>query len=72
MIAYIVLVSDVETSFTSLKTGSQIGQGRRELRFLGVVDKATMFMQVQAAGQLRQAGKIGPSGAHLSLPIASK
>jgi hypothetical protein len=24
-----VLVSDVETSFTPLKTGSQVGQGRR-------------------------------------------
>jgi hypothetical protein len=33
-----VLVRDVETSFTPLKTGSEIGQGRRKLLFLGVVD----------------------------------
>ena len=29
-----VLVSDVETSFTPLKTGSQVGQDRRKLLFL--------------------------------------
>ena len=33
-----VLVRDVETPFTPLKTGSEIGQGRRKLLLLGVVD----------------------------------
>jgi hypothetical protein len=60
-----VLVRDVETSFMSLKTGSQIRYGRRKLLIGGVVDKAEVLVQTQPGCQFSQMGKVGFSVAHL-------
>jgi hypothetical protein len=63
-----VLVRNVETPFPPLKAGSQVGQGRPKLLFVGLVDKAKMFVQTQATCQLGQTRKILSIVAHARIP----